>query len=158
MLWVEGNADLTLVRTLLRLPRNEVLLSHGGRDLILKDLARQSNWMALLDEDPANPLPVYLTRMTLAADFPMLGLRVLEHRAQNNRVILLRPRLEEWLLRAAGDAGLDVGGRRYNLPSSPTQLHREINLDLRKVERLVADLTEADSPRIRQLRALLTGS
>ena len=158
MLCVEGKADLTLVRALLRLPSKEVLLNRGGRDLILKELERQSDWMALLDEDPGSPLPAYLTRMTLAADFPMLGLRALEHRAQNNRVILLRPRLEEWLLRAAGDAGLAVGGRRYNLPSSPTRLHREINLDLSKVERLLADLTETDSPRIRQLRALLTVS
>lgn len=156
MLYVEGKADEVLVIGL-GLPRGEVS-RELNKDEVLKQLDRQSHCLGMVDEDPNSPQPIQLSRMIVAADYDLLGLRALEHRAQNNRVILLRPRLEEWLLRAAGDAGLAVGGRRYNLPSSPTRLHREINLDLSKVERLLADLTETDSPRIRQLRALLTVS
>ena len=156
MLYVEGKADEVLVIGL-GLTRGEVS-RELNKDEVLKQLGSQSHCLGMVDEDPNSPQPIQLSRMIVAADYDLLGLRVLEHRAQNNRVILLRPRLEEWLLRAAQDAGLDVGGRRYNLPSSPTRLHREINLDLSKVERLLADLTETDSPRIRQLRALLTVS
>lgn len=156
MIYVEGKVDEALVIGL-GLTRQEVS-RELNKEEVLKQLARQSDCRGMVDEDPNSPRPIQLSRMIVAADHDQLGLRVYDDTARHNRVILLRPRLEEWLLRAAGDAGLDVGGRRYNLPSSPTQLHREINLDLRKVERLVADLTETDSPRIRQLRALLTGS
>lgn len=153
MLYVECKADEALARGL-GLTRQEV--NHElNKDEVLKQLVKQSHCLGMVDEDPNSPQPIQLGRMTLAADYDQLGLRVYDYVAHHNRVILLRPRLEEWLLRAAGDAGLAVGGRRYNLPPSPTRLHREINLDLSKVERLLADLTETDSPRIRQLRALL---
>ena len=156
MLYVECKADEALAIGL-GLTRQEV--NHElNKDEVLKQLVKQSHCLGMVDEDPKSPQPIQLSRMIVAADYDLLGLRVYADTARNNRVILLRPRLEEWLLRAAGDAGLAVGGRRYNLPSSPTRLHREINLDLSKVERLLADLTETDSPRIRQLRALLTVS
>lgn len=156
MLYVEGKADEVLVIGL-GLTRGEVS-RELNKDEVLKQLDRQSHCLGMVDEDPNSPQPIQLSRMIVAADYDLLGLRVYADTTRNNRVILLRPRLEEWLLRAAQDAGLAVGGRRYNLPSSPTRLHREINLDLSKVERLLADLTETDSPRIRQLRALLTVS
>jgi hypothetical protein len=43
-------------------------------------------------------------------------------------------RLEEWILAAANEAGLDV--RAYGLPRTPRQLHGAINTNLDKFERL----------------------
>lgn len=155
MIYVEGKADEALVIGL-GLTRQEVS-RELNKDEVLKQLARQTDCRGMVDEDPNSPQPIQLSRMIVAVEYDQLGLRVYDDTARHNRVILLRPRLEEWLLRAAGDAGLDVGGRRYNLPSSPTRLHREINLDLRKVERLLVDLLAADAPRLRELRRLLGG-
>ena len=156
MLYLECNADLTLVRALTRLPPREIAHERKGKGEILKLLARRSDCRAMLDEDPGQDTPAYLARLSAAADYDRLGLRVYADTPRRNRVILLRPRLEEWLLRAAAEAGLNVGGRRYNLPDNATRLHQEINLDLRKLERLLTDLIAADAPRLSQLRSLLT--
>ena len=94
--------------------------------------------------------------MRLVADHADSGVKAFADRRQRNRVIVLRPRLEEWIIRAAEDAGLELGSRHYNLPENPTTLHREINRNLRKLERLIDDLLAANSSRIIQLRALLT--
>ena len=157
MLYLECNADLTLAQALTRLPRREIAHERKGKGEILKQLARRFDCQALLDEDPGQAIPAYLARLPVTADYAQLGLRVYADAARRNRVILLRPRLEEWLLRAAADSGLRVGDRRYNLPNNPARLHQEINLDLSKVARLLSDLIAADAPRLQQLRNLLTG-
>ena len=154
MLYVECKADETLVR-ILGLPRREI--SHElNKDEVLKQLAKQSRCLGMVDEDPRSPRPVQFGRMVVAAEYEQLGLRVYADNPQSNRVIVLRPRLEEWLTRAAQDAGLNLNNPRYNLPRNPVQLHQQINNDLRKLERLLTDLIAADAPRLSQLRSLLT--
>ncbi len=56
----------------------------------------------------------------------------------NNDLIVLCPRLEEWLLKATKDAQIDI--KRYNLPDDSEHLHKEINLNIDKVEKLIKDL------------------
>ena len=155
MLYLECKPDETLARAL-GVPSREIR-HQRNKDEVLKSLAAQSRGRAMVDEDPGYAQPPYLARLSEVGDWSQLGLRALEHRARGNRVIILRPRLEEWLLRAAADSGLNVGDRRYNLPNNPERLHQEINFDLSKVARLLADLIAAGSPRIQQLRNLLTG-
>lgn len=154
MLYVECKADETLARCL-GLPRRE-LRHELNKDEVLKQLAKQSHCLGMVDEDPNSPRPIQFGQMVVRDNYDQLGLRVYGGDARHNRVILLRPRLEEWLLRAARDARLDVSGRQYNLPPSPARLHREINLDLSKVERLIDDLIAAEFLPIHQLRDLLT--
>lgn len=154
MLYVECKADETLARHL-GLPRREVR-HELNKDEVLKQLAKQSHCLGMVDEDPNSPRPIQFGQMVVRDDYDQLGLRVYDDAARHNQVIMLRPRLEEWLLRAARDARLDVSDRQYNLPASPARLHREINLDLSKVERLIDDLMVAGSLPIRQLRNLLT--
>ena len=48
---------------------------------------------------------------------------------------------------------MSLSDRRYNLPNTAHALHRVINADHRKLERLVEDL--AGTPRFRALRELL---
>ena len=154
MLYLECKPDETLARAL-GVPSREIR-HQRNKDEVLKSLAAQSRGRAMVDEDPGYAQPPYLARLSEVGDWSQLGLRALEHRARGNRVIILRPRLEEWLLRAAQEAGLNLSNPRYNLPGNPVRLHREINRDLRKLERLLADLIAADAPRIQQLRSLLT--
>ena len=51
---------------------------------------------------------------------------------------------------------IELPARRYNLPQNPISLHRVINRDLRKLERLIDDLITANSSRILKLQELLT--
>jgi len=66
-------------------------------------------------------------------------------------VVVLRPRLEEWILRAAQEAQVNLAS--YNLPASASGLKSEITHSLDRFQRLVAHLQE--TPRLKSLRELL---
>ncbi len=157
MLYVEGKADRVLARKL-GIPGRDI---GDGEDKggVLRRVAQQEGSMGLVDEDPGSPQSSLLNRMeeVTTDDLRQLGLRVYQHGPTGNKVVVLCPRLEEWLIRSAGDAGLDLSHPSYNLPNSSSSLHRVINRDLRKLERLIDDLLAADAPRLRRLGELLTG-
>jgi hypothetical protein len=153
MIYVECRPDLTLVQALTQLPRREIAHELKGKYEVMKRLSSLRNARAMVDEDPGANQPAYLCRMQVLRDLPQRGLKIVEDVSRNNRVVILCPKLEDWIIRAARDAELDLSNSRYNLPNSPTRLHREITFDLRKFERLVQDLKSA--PRLRCLHGLL---
>jgi hypothetical protein len=61
-------------------------------------------------------------------------------------IVLICPRLEEWILAAARESGIDVRDKRYGLPDDPHRLHKVINKRLTKFRTLVEDLME--NPRL----------
>jgi hypothetical protein len=150
MIYLECKADQTLVRALTRLPGREI--SHErNKSEVAKSLSETRNALGMVDEDPTAPTqPPYLTRMRTLRDMPDRGLKVLVDEPRGNRVVVLCPRLEDWIIRAAQEATLDLTDPRYNLPNTAKRLHETINIDLRKFERLLQDL--AGAPRVISLR------
>ena len=155
MLYVEGKADRVPALRLTSLSNREVRVE-GDRGKVLNRLAQDNSSVAMVDEDPGQDQPGQLRRMQLVSDYPGEGLKLYVDNRRNNRVIVVCPRLEEWIIRAANAAGLEIGGPHYNLPSRPSSLHNAINDDPRKLERLIADLLTAQSPRLLKLQELLT--
>ena len=139
MILVECRPDQTLLRNLLDVPKREIVHAQNKPQLLAR-LSKITNTMAMVDEDPLANQPAYLTKLQVIKDIPGSGLKILEDTSKRNRVILLRPKLEDWLITAARDGGVSLSDSRYNLPITPNRLHREINFDLRKLERLIADL------------------
>ena len=155
MILVEGKADQVLVLRLTGLPARDVPVI-GDRAEVMARFAENTGAWAMVDEDPGQTPPVELERMLLVEDLPSTGLRTYSDGRTGARVTVLCPRLEEWILASALEVNIDLRERRYNLPSSPSQLHRVINRDLRKLQRLIAALLAAQSPRILKLQQLLT--
>lgn len=153
MIYVECKPDAILVQTLTGLSRKEVIHEIKGKFGVVNQVNRRDNCKGLVDEDPRANQPEYLTRLQLREDLPARGLRLLRDSRKSNYIILLCPRLEEWIVRATRDSGLDLRSPHYNLPSDPVALHRVINVDLLKFQRLVEDLKDSD--RLRSLRRLL---
>ena len=110
--------------------------------------------VALVDQDPGSTQPRYMARLSMGTESAQLGLKLYLDNSRNNRIVVLYPRLEEWLIRAAGDSGLSMN--TYGLPNRANTLHSVINLDERKIQRLLSDLDHAQSPRLRELGRLLT--
>lgn len=155
MIYVEGKADELVVQRLSGLPRREIR-PMGDKSETLRRLDEDIQSSAIVDEDPTETTPVELARMWFMSDFMESGLKVYLDRRRGNRAIVICPRLEEWLIQAANGVGLKLSEPRYNLPQSPNALHREINRDLRKLERLTDALLAAHSPSILKLQELLT--
>lgn len=154
MIYVECKPDEMLVRTLLSVSKRDVVHELKGKFEVINRISTSNGVKGLVDEDPGAHVPVYLQRTPIADDIALLGLRRYTDTRRGNHVVVLLPRLEEWLLAAAADVGVRVG--TYGLPERVSQLRGVINDDLRKVERLVADLNGSGIPRMRTLRQWLT--
>jgi len=152
MIFVECKPDRVLAECLTRTPIREI--SHeGGKSGVCKKLEGNRNCTGLVDEDPLSAQPPYMTRLRLENDLPQCELRVLHDDSNHNDVVVLCPRLEEWILKAAEESGIAVAS--YQLPNTPQKLHQVINLHLPKFERLVQGLE--NSERLRTLKKLLEG-
>ena len=154
MIYVECKPDGILVRHLTGLPKRQVAHEIQGKGEVCKRLNRGNGLVALVDQDPGSTQPRYMARLSMGTESAQLGLKLYLDNSRNNRIVVLYPRLEEWLIRAAGDSGLSMN--TYGLPNRANTLHSVINLDERKIQRLLSDLDHAQSPRLRELGRLLT--
>ena len=154
MIYVECKPDETLVRGL-GFMKKEV--AHGlNKNEVLKRLSEKDNLLAMVDEDPSASQPVQFSRMLKDDNQSNLGLLTYFDGGKSNRVIVLCPKLEDWIIRASQIANLEIGKPPYNLASTPKSLHKEINGKLDKLDLLVNDLLANQSPRILKLQELLT--
>jgi len=108
----------------------------------------------LIDEDPQSPQPPLLRRFKLLSDERSARLKIYEDK-NGNRIIMLSPNLEEWIIGSAREIGLKL--KSYGLPDKGGDLHRIINLDLRKFQDLILDLKDK-SPRMKALSRILRDS
>ena len=95
-----------------------------------------------MDQDPDSVHPRYLKNIRLSGDLVSDGILVYVDDDRNNKLVVLKPKLEGWILRAAHDSGLNL--HDYGLPTRPSTLHREINGKLDNFSRLLDDLTHAN--------------
>lgn len=84
------------------------------------------------------------------------SLTIFEDIPKNNRLILLMPRLEEWVLQAARKANINV--RNYHLPSNADELHDLLELGNRETMaqfRMLVQLLKRKSDQVQCLFNLL---
>ena len=153
MIYVECKADLLLIRMVASISLRDII-HEGGKSEVLRRLEKQSKAVGLIDEDPWAFQPPLLKRYSVERSFEEDGIRVLRRRGKV--LIVLCPRLEEWTLEAARKSGIDVV-REYGLPNRGDKLHREINLNLVKFERLLKKLIEQGARRVGRLKELVIG-
>lgn len=145
---VECNPDVSLLREL-GIPRRRIRHA-GGKGDICNYLRKSKNAIALMDEDPDSSQPGYLRKLAeieLNAWEAGCQIRVLEDRERGHRIVLLHPSLEEWILRAAQQNGVDVA--RLGLPAEGNSLHQVIAVRPSTFEELLRSLRES-----RELRCL----
>jgi hypothetical protein len=152
VLIVECDPDLVLVETLTT-PSRKRNKHAGGKSMVIRNLMRTyENSVGMIDEDPASIQPDDLQRFTETNRLQREQIRIHHHDQRNNRLIVLCPKLEEWVLGACSEAGIDV--RDYNLPNNPNQLHEVINVRINRFRQLVEDLMKR-SDRVRALQTCL---
>ena len=155
MIYVEGKPDRVLVSILTSYSLKEVSVE-GDKGRVFKRLQQTANCLALVDQDLNASQPTQLGLMVKNEEASQLGLLTYFDGGKSNRVIVLCPKLEDWIIRASQIANLEIGKPPYNLANTPKSLHKEINGKLDKLDLLVNDLLDAQSPRILKLQELLT--
>lgn len=138
MIYVECKPDEALVRLLMQLSRKEVVHELKGKPQVAYKVSRRQGCVGLVDEDPGAIQPKYFQQLR-AEEFPPNALRALHDDTSNNKVVMLCPRLEEWIIRASHNSKIRLD--QYDLPDDPKRLHRVINDDISKLERLLHGLS-----------------
>lgn len=149
-LFVECKSDQTLALAV-GVPMR--LIEHAaGRGGVCSQLARRTGVSGLVDEDPGSLPPSYMK--PLIQESWEHEVRLLLDTSKHNRVVVLSPRLEGWIVRTAKSAGLKMTDFGFDSDDG-VKLHGEINQRLGSLSRLVETLIEAKNPRILRLRSLL---
>jgi hypothetical protein len=128
---------------------------HGTNKVgVCGQLARREGICGLVDEDPnSHPMP-YLRQLREVSHAH--GVKCLSDDPRNNRVIVLCPRLEEWLVTAAKHSGVKLTEFGFTSDNG-VQLHGEINHRLANLRRVVEKLLELSNPHLFRLRHSLRG-
>lgn len=151
MIFLECDADETLVRTITGLPRREISHELKGKFGVAARLRGHRDCIGVIDEDPGKNQPAYLRGLTEQQNLSSENLKLLFDTPRNNYVVLLCPRLEEWIIRVTHHARRRMAD--YNLPDDPERLHQIAKSELNRLEQLVNDLRDHDY--IRTLNRLL---
>lgn len=146
MIYVECNADQTLVETLVQ---SKKLISHSfGKGNVCNRLKKNTNSIGLVDEDPSCAQPGYIKKLEWISE--KNGLKIYKDKNSNNTLIMLCPRLEEWILKASEEAKKDVSD--YGLPKDANSLHKRLSIrkDRQKFRSLI-DVVRQKSQLIQSL-------
>jgi hypothetical protein len=118
MLYVECYPDEVLARTL-GVPRREVKYEHGKGN-ITNRLSKLPAGTGMLDEDAGGFQPRELRNYRRVKQTGKLVL--MEHaNSSAKRLVLVCPRLEEWLYERAAACGVNPGD--FSLPDTAARLH-----------------------------------
>ena len=149
MIYVECKPDFILVNNL-GASKKEIIHG-GGKAEVCRKMMKTENCIGLVDEDPASIQPPYLRKLKIKTELSQHGIKILKDDKRNNYLIILCPKLEEWIIKATIEAKIDI--RKYNLPNDPDKLHSIININIKKFEKLLVKLKE-ESNRMRILRSI----
>lgn len=152
MYLVECKPDTVLIKTLTLTSRKNIIHAGNKSELLKKLTERYSNSKGLIDEDPWSIQPPHLQKFKEKQDLTRHNLKILHQISKNNTLIVIRPRLEEWVLEASREANLNL--KKYKLPEDATILHRQINIKIDKLEKLLTDLKQK-SNRFKTLKKYL---
>jgi len=152
MFIVECKPDAVLVSSLASVSKKKVEHASGKSQVMRKLMRNYENSIGITDEDPQSTQPPDIQKFKETKFLQKHKIRILYHSPRNNQLIILCPRLEEWIVEAATEANVNMNN--YNLPNSPTELHKIINLRTEKLHQLIKELGQT-SPRTKALRSLL---
>jgi hypothetical protein len=158
MIFVECRPDYVLVSALISNFLRLKIEHSYGKSAVLRKLVRgkgssnYENSVGMIDEDPRSSQPAIVKKFVELADFPEHEIKLKYHRPLNNHLLIICPRLEEWIIKAAAEANVNM--TEYGLPNIPGILHQTVNLDIEKFRLLVNDL-KSRSRRIRKLQQSL---
>jgi hypothetical protein len=123
-----------------------------GRGRVCKRLQHLKDVTDMMDDDPGVTKPFYFK--CLAVSTESHGVRLLIDKERGNRVVVLSPRLEEWLVQSAKEAGFKMTDYGFDNDNG-VRLHAEINQRLQSLKNLVSKLIERKSLRVLKLQSLL---
>jgi len=130
-------------------------VKHGrGKGNICNILRKKRNCIGIVDEDPDSPQPRYMQILKeRARNLQRHDITIIHDKTRSNCLIIIRPKLEDWILKTARLAGINV--KDYGLPNDPLRLSEIISQKRPpdKFRKLIRDLLNTD--RLQTLKSLI---
>jgi hypothetical protein len=120
---VECNPD-EYILTALAIPKSSIR-HETGKGEILQKIKRGKANKALIDQDPNSNQPGELLNYVIVEENEYTAL--LKDRDRQNSVVMVKPRLEEWLLQRAKANRIDPAN--FDLPREGNALHKMIHVE-----------------------------
>ena len=109
------------------IPKKDKEHSHSKGNVCNK-VSKNNEACGLVDEDPQTRQPKYISNLGNPVHFEH-NIKIFIDGAKSNKIIMLLPRLEEWLYNTAKSNRINPVD--FGLPSNPDDLHKE---EFRKVK------------------------
>lgn len=133
MIFVECKADKVFLKTI---GIEEKIIYHaGGKGRVVHKLIKCKKEIGIIDEDPGRPQPKKLKQFKLIKE--VHNMKILQDENEN-KLILLNPRLEEWILNITKRYNLKI--EKFNLPHNGEEFHKIINSNTQKFENLLENI------------------
>ena len=100
-----------------------------GRSKVCGKLRNSTNSLALIDEDPFSAQDPYLKYLlSLRPSYKDPYLICVKDAQRNNKLIVLRPDLEQLCMKLARESNVKLSSSKYSLPESWEDLHEVLTL------------------------------
>lgn len=153
MYLVECKPDEVLVKVLTGTSRKNITHAGNKSELLKKLAERFLNSKGIVDEDPLSHQPPHLKKFEEKPNLAVYDIKLFHQKSGNNVLIMLCPRLEDWILKAAHEANVNPEG--YGLPDDPEKLHEQINIKTDKFQEFVESI-QPESERLKRLKRMFS--
>ncbi len=150
---IECKPDKLLIKIITNTPKKSIIHAANKTEVIKTLFKISDDAIGIVDEDPGSPQPSHLKKFRLKQDLSDYGLALLEENDFGKKLIIIKPRLEEWLLRAGKES--DISFKEYKLPETGKDLHKVINSNLEKLKLILNKLLETKCVRLLKLKEIL---
>lgn len=147
---VECNPDEALLKVLGY--SNKMIIHQPSRGQVVNYLERNPTAIGIVDDDPGSAKPNYFKKFKKETD-EKFGVESYAIDKLGTRLIIIKPRLEEWIIKHAQESKIDL--TKHSMPSSGNELHKIINTRIPRFMNLLKEMIEKGSPSLRHLKSLI---
>ncbi len=133
MIYVECKADKTLIEILG--VKKEEIWHCGDKGRVINKITKEKRACGMVDVDSLSPQPKKLKEFEKIKE--EYGIELLVDK-KGNKLVILSPCLEEWILKVAERNKINV--KDYNLPREGNKFHDIVNANIEKFNKLVKEL------------------
>jgi hypothetical protein len=152
MIYVECNTDRILIYVLTNKTPNAV--EHcAGKGGVLEKLEYFRSSIGVIDEDPEAQQDSRIRNFNFTGS--KFSLEIYENKDKNNKLIVLCPRLEDWILEIVKEE--DINLNNFGFSEDPNKFHKQANLNLAKFQALLHTLIKTNNEKLIFLRDFILG-
>jgi hypothetical protein len=147
---VECNPDEALVKIL---GYTRKMITHQpSKGQVINYLQKNPSALGIVDEDPDSARPSYFSKFTMETN-DQFGIESYYISKLGTRLIVIKPRLEEWVLRQAKEVMIDV--KQHSFIDNGNELHKVINTRIPRFEGLIKEMMDKKSKGLIHLKSLI---